>query len=123
MLSPLALHKVLNCINRNIVECKLSSCDLPSHWISVLIETLWNVNGCLHPGHPHRCSRINRNIVECKWQCIDCCGRCRGVLIETLWNVNGSGIHGRPRSAYVLIETLWNVNVVCVCIIRIHSEY
>ena len=54
-------------INRNIVECKLaeneSSCSPP---LTVLIETLWNVN-------------IFAEAIE---ELKDL------VLIETLWNVN-----------------------------------
>ena len=56
--------------------------------LSVLIETLWNVN-FLSP-----VIVLDRVI----------------VLIETLWNVNFSADTQQVLRSTVLIETLWNVN-------------
>ena len=52
-------------INRNIVECKVVSCETNPLESLVLIETLWNVKR--HPpSQDHGEMSINRNIVECK---------------------------------------------------------
>ena len=117
-------------INRNIVECKWSSegtTDTKDN--SVLIETLWNVNGrslhwCEHkasvlietlwnvnttsasPFAPLYCC-INRNIVECKllYDFLKYQDKC--VLIETLWNVNSNkllGVTGQCRINRNIVE-------------------
>ena len=77
----------------------------------VLIETLWNVNlermggsGTYHTG-------INRNIVECKSYTAALLSSTSSiVLIETLWNVNIFAEAIEELKDLVLIETLWNVN-------------
>ena len=60
-------------INRNIVECKVSSADDPDIAATVLIETLWNVK--LYNSRKGIWSNV--------------------VLIETLWNVKqiASSVH------------------------------
>ena len=78
------------CININIVECKFyftSSIWLST--VSVLIETLWNVNSFYSSPN---------NVGS-------------SVLIETLWNVNYEMGKQNILLVCVLIETLWNVNV------------
>ena len=59
--------------------------------ISVLIETLWNVNvQWIRSGGSQR-KRFNRNIVECKYiATFPPDQRITEVLIETLWNVNSN---------------------------------
>ena len=79
--------KVINSINRNIVECKgcyqIGFCAN----FSVLIETLWNVKSC------RTASAVGKE----------------KVLIETLWNVKLINSCQSHRFIIVLIETLWNV--------------
>ena len=58
--------------------------------ITVLIETLWNVNVIAYDNVVGSCCRINRNIVECKLLIHLVCYSHIIVLIETLWNVNES---------------------------------
>ena len=54
-----------DCINRNIVECKVTFCTEQNTVSAVLIETLWNVK--IVPNRSSLASLgINRNIVECK---------------------------------------------------------
>ena len=68
---------------------------------SVLIETLWNVNG-----------------FSGRYYWID-----NWVLIETLWNVNKYERLGKDLEEYVLIETLWNVNVDTVVFNALRALY
>ena len=73
-------------INRNIVECKVVSCETNPLESLVLIETLWNVKLQVRP--PRMAAlRINRNIVECKELSVSFYAQHCLVLIETLWNV------------------------------------
>ena len=74
-------------INRNILECKGVCGAVKIVWITVLIETYWNVKGAGRSSDLTASPGINRNILECKgatgsWYS---CGS--GVLIETYWNV------------------------------------
>ena len=53
-------------INRNILECKDGSrIKIMLHWLTVLIETYWNVKS-IHVEEPFQIAGINRNILECK---------------------------------------------------------
>ena len=62
-------HYLIDCINRNIVECKDEK-EIAE------ISDAWG---------------INRNIVECKANCFKCPSLRRPiVLIETLWNVKNT---------------------------------
>ena len=54
-------------INRNIVECKCFRPMLPEDSMTVLIETLWNVNRVPTVPYLAKGAGINRNIVECKY--------------------------------------------------------
>ena len=97
-------------INRNIVECKVVYAGFQALFVTVLIETLWNVKlpntvvaviGSLvlietlwnvkesqNVESVYMDHRINRNIVECKAACIlPLMAFAYIVLIETLWNV------------------------------------
>ena len=56
--------------------------------ITVLIETLWNVNLIPHNLFCIDVLSINRNIVECKLNRNRELEGQKPVLIETLWNVN-----------------------------------
>ena len=104
-----ALTRQTASINRNIVECKSRKGWTFQQLLSVLIETLWNVNWIsvllsLNTGS------INRNIVECKsltptHQYQPCSGINRNI-VECKFNYWWSYYH----STFVLIETLWNVN-------------
>ena len=77
----------LNCINRNIVECK-------AH----ILIYIYN--------HTHS---INRNIVECKVHIPRSFSGALSVLIETQWNVKHIYAYITPSEIMVLIETQWNV--------------
>ena len=77
----------LDCINRNILECKGWSL------------TASRVTECC----------INRNILECKVGCICKIYAVINVLIETYWNVKMGKHYGYGLSQWVLIETYWNV--------------
>ena len=79
---------VVECFNRNIVECKSIQFNSNAIRINVLIETLWNVNTNIY-----KYENAGKN-----------------VLIETLWNVNTVRFRSSSRTLGVLIETLWNVN-------------
>ena len=118
-------------INRNILECKVSTiwrCSRTSH---VLIETYWNVKYVKRLGTrdgkqvlietywnvkedppDHRRTgrhRINRNILECKGRINRNTIIIKQVLIETYWNVKLYS-NGRTFIFFVvLIETYWNV--------------
>ena len=69
--------KVINSINRNIVECKgcyqIGFCAN----FSVLIETLWNVKEHIRLCFQSHVCCINRNIVECKVRMESRCSRFR----------------------------------------------
>ena len=78
---------ILNCINRNIVECKASYAGAITSELQVLIETSWNV-------------KVHLPV----W------GALRAlVLIETSWNVKSSNFTNLNIPKDVLIETSWNV--------------
>ena len=68
-----------------------------THWILVLIETLWNVNSQSIYIRRLQDPRINRNIVECKYNFTGFAIHVSFVLIETLWNVNLEAIHTQFR--------------------------
>ena len=95
------------------MECKSRKGWTFQQLLSVLIETLWNVNWIsvllslntgsinrnivecksLTPTHQYQpCSGINRNIVECKFNYWWSYYHSTFVLIETLWNVNAAAI-------------------------------
>ena len=59
---------VVSRINRNIVECKLTRSSPHGGKDTVLIETLWNVNESNGTWHKSPKVGINRNIVECKYR-------------------------------------------------------
>ena len=54
------------CINRNIVECKVLRSLERRSVLRVLIETLWNVKISEFADSGGAINSINRNIVECK---------------------------------------------------------
>ena len=74
-LSEIGTDREVQCINRNIVECKSPFNSAGGYWNVVLIETLWNVNSAINTIASH---------VEF-------------VLIETLWNVNKLSEIGTDR--------------------------
>ena len=59
--------KNVSSINRNILECKVGTSDLPM-WVKflVLIETYWNVKFFERDYPKQFAESINRNILECK---------------------------------------------------------
>ena len=96
-------------INRNIVECKVSKPPFITSLTLVLIETLWNVKSATISSIFASISGINRNIVECK---VPGTGR----LCKTKHRINRNIVECKVASSsystpkiLVLIETLWNV--------------
>ena len=110
-------------INRNIVECKCLRHSVMNSRKSVLIETLWNVNG--FSGRYYWID--NWVLIETLWN-VNTVYMCSTssqdpVLIETLWNVNKYERLGKDLEEYVLIETLWNVNVDTVVFNALRALY
>ena len=79
--------KVVERINRNIVECKVNFYIFRQH---IILRINRNIVECKdhhvrHTEHQEHC--INRNIVECKDTTLQTVKGYNKVLIETLWNV------------------------------------
>ena len=75
-----------NSINRNILECKDDFRIVSFLRLSVLIETYWNVKSIINESTSKK-TRINRNILECKGMAVILSATSVSVLIETYWNV------------------------------------
>ena len=72
-------------INRNILECKVTSLNGDGVVVGVLIETYWNVKFASTENQMQQPNSINRNILECKGVCVwfGCgagCGINRNIL-------------------------------------------
>ena len=96
-------------INRNIVECKVSKPPFITSLTLVLIETLWNVKSATISSIFASISGINRNIVECKdefqfLRSIHTFGINRNIVECKVYTQNTMDMIEQ-----VLIETLWNV--------------
>ena len=72
-----------------MVECESYGVFNALIFLTVLIDTWWNVN------ETHRIFFLN----------------CYLVLIDTWWNVNRITAKKKRARTYVLIDTWWNVNM------------
>ena len=96
-------------INRNIVECKVCS-DCYNHPdTGVLIETLWNVKVGLITVTVGLDDRINRNIVECKGHIFYTCPGAFECINRNIVECKAFEPSIHLLLYFVLIETLWNV--------------
>ena len=98
------------CINRNILECKVSQFQVVKHRVIRINRNILECKGytLLHGSHQRSC--INRNILECKVRSpVNHRGCDTLVLIETYWNVKYASTVALDMVAIVLIETYWNV--------------
>ena len=108
-LNCLACSSITNCINRNILECKVRRNNTK---MTSQERINRNILECKVLQSVHRSDRrwsINRNILECKDNFKTCQVYQQPVLIETYWNVKFSPIRFIILGSSVLIETYWNV--------------